>query len=218
MVYTYIYICISDLLNIKTKDIYKRLFIRSIKSLQVQSWSQWRHIPTKSTRRFLITVHILTVLLFGHLCAQCVSLRLLSHLVKAFLSGSSPASTQRCRAAEKCPQATAISAQKYKQRAGSHWGTPRHVVDNTNYSYNVCRDKGSNMDYYTPNYINLIWSHDTREHRVLCVLVRTRSVKKLKYSCKTLVSAVSELLSVVCLSVCLCAVGSAPAYFWFVLV
>lgn len=35
---------------------------------------------------------------------------LLSHLEKACLSGSSPGSTQRCRAAEKCPQATAISA------------------------------------------------------------------------------------------------------------
>lgn len=45
---------------------------------------------------------------------------LLSHLEKACLSGSSPASTQRCRAAEKCPQATAISEKQTEHETYSN--------------------------------------------------------------------------------------------------
>lgn len=46
---------------------------------------------------------------------------LLSHLEKARLSGSSPGSTQRCRAAEKCPQATAISANTQSTLTPEEW-------------------------------------------------------------------------------------------------
>lgn len=43
-------------------------------------------------------------------------MHLFSHLEKAFFSGSSPFSTQRCRAAAKCPQATAISTNEENGR------------------------------------------------------------------------------------------------------
>lgn len=44
----------------------------------------------------------------------------LTHLVKAFFSGSSPDSTQRWSAAEKCPHAVEISAND--QRLSCRWG------------------------------------------------------------------------------------------------
>lgn len=53
------------------------------------------------------------------------SMVLFSDLEKAFLSASSPGSTRRCRAAEKCPQATAISANTtcntIKTGLGTYW-------------------------------------------------------------------------------------------------
>lgn len=46
-------------------------------------------------------------------CDNGTGLTAVSYLEKASFSTSSPGSTQRCRAVEKCPQATAISATSY---------------------------------------------------------------------------------------------------------
>lgn len=73
-----IYTCISDLLNIKTKDIYKCLFIRSIKSLQVQSW--YFFSPTVTTHPHKVNetfpnhcTHFDCTIVRSPVCTVCVA-------------------------------------------------------------------------------------------------------------------------------------------------